>query len=384
MKLMEKVDEYKFDIERRTTRGVLSMVHLCDLHFGVIDPKEEYDILEEQILKKIEQMPILDIISINGDLFHRKYMSNTGPILYASLFISRIREIAIKKKSTVILIAGTREHDAGQLQLFYHYLNDPEFDIRIVETIQFEYVKGSKILCIPELYSVDENIYKNFLWDSGLYDMCFMHGTIKGSVYGDNAGQSRLFSINDFGNCLGPIISGHVHVAGCFEKYFYYGGSPIRWKFGEEQEKGFLIVLYDLDSRYHYTHLMPVYSFRYDTVNIDDLMNNDPKDVIEYINNLKEKENIDYIRIEFSEKFPSDNIELLKAYYQTNGKVKMKLNRSKSSIETNSIDTKKYDEYSYMFDKNLSPYDILARYINEQENAVLITGDQIKELLQDS
>ena len=384
MKLMEKVDEYKFDIERRTTRGVLSMVHLCDLHFGVIDPKEEYDILEEQILKKIEGMPIIDIISINGDLFHKKYMSNTGPVLYASLFMSRIREIAIKKKATVILIAGTREHDAGQLQLFYHYLNDPEFDIRIVETIQFEYVKGAKILCIPELYNIDENIYKNFLWDSGIYDMCFMHGTIKGSVYGDNAGQSRLFSINDFGNCLGPIISGHVHVAGCFEKYFYYGGSPIRWRFGEEAEKGFLIVLYDLDSRYHYTHLIPVYSFKYDTVNIDDLMTNDPKDIIEYINNLKEKENIDYLRIEFNEKFPSDNIELLKAYYQTNGKIKMKLNRSKSYMESKSVDSKKYNEYSYMFDKNLSPYDILARYINEQENSVIITGDQIKELLQDS
>lgn len=381
MKLMER--EYKFDIQRKNSRGVLSMVHLCDLHFGVIDPKQEYDILEEQVLKKIEKMPILDIISINGDLFHRKYMSNTGPILYASLFVSRIREIAIKKNATVILIAGTREHDAGQLQLFYHYLNDPEFDIRIVETIQFEYVKGSKILCIPELYNIDESIYKNFLWDSGLYDMCFMHGTIKGAIYGDNAGQSRLFNINDFGNCLGPIISGHVHVAGCFEKYFYYGGSPIRWKFGEEQEKGFLVVLYDLDSRYHYTHMMPVYSFRYDTINIDDLMTNDPKDIIEYINNLKEKENIDYIRIEFSEEFPTDNVELLKAYYQTNGKIKMKMNRSKQKIQEDKINTQLYDQYSYMFDKNLSPYDILARYINEQENAVLVSGDQIKQLVED-
>lgn len=382
MKLMEPV-EYKFDIQRRNTRGVLSMVHLCDLHFGVIDPKEEYTILEEQILNKIEKMQILDIISINGDLFHRKYMSNTAPVLYASLFMSKIREIAIKKNATVILIAGTREHDAGQLQLFYHYLNDPEFDIRIVETIQFEYVKGAKILCIPELYNVEENIYKNFLWDSGLYDLCFMHGTIKGAVYGDNSGQSRLFTINDFGNCLGPIISGHVHVAGCFEKYFYYGGSPIRWKFGEEEEKGFLIVLYDMDTRYHYTHMIPVYSFRYDTINIDDLIANDPKDIIEYINNLKEKENIDYIRIEFGEDFPRDNIELLKAYYQTNGKIKMKMTRSKQISQENNFNTQLYDQYSYMFDKNLSPYDILARYINEQENSVIVTGDQIKELVED-
>lgn len=381
MRLMEPVD-YKFDITRRTTRGVLSMVHLCDLHFGAIDPKTEFDILEEQILRPIEKLPILDIISINGDLFHRKYMSNTDPILYASLFMSRIRSIAIKKNATVILIAGTREHDAGQLQLFYHYLDDPEFDIRIVETIQFEYVKGSKILCIPELYGVEENIYKKFLWDSGEYDMCFMHGTIKGAIYGDNAGQSRLFSIEDFGNCLGPIISGHVHVAGCFNNYFYYGGSPIRWKFGEEQEKGFLIVLYDLDKRYHYTHLVPVYSFRYDTINIDDIMTNDPKDVIQYINDLQEKDNIDYIRITLSEEFPSDNIELLKSYYQNNGKIKLKLTKSKQQIAKESMDNKLYEEYSYIFDKNLSPYEILAKYINDQENSVLVSADVIKDLVE--
>lgn len=380
--LMQKINHY--DIERKVQRGVLSMIHLCDLHFGVIDPKVEFDIIEEQILSQIEKMPILDIISINGDLFHRKYMSNTGPILYGSLFLSRLRNIAIKKNATVIIIAGTREHDAGQLQLFYHYLDDPEFDIRIVETIQFEYVKGSKILCIPELYGLDESIYRKYLFESELYDMCFMHGTIKGAVYGDTVGQSRLFNIDDFRNCLGPIISGHVHIAGCYNQYFYYGGSPIRWKFGEEEEKGYLVVLYDLDKGYHYAHMMPVYSFRYDTINIDELMTQDPKDVIQYINTLKEKENIDHLRIEFSEKFPTDNLELLKSYYQNNGRIKLKLNKSKNqSVSEDMIDTSIVDQYGYIFDSNMSPYDILARYINEQENSKVISADIIKELMEE-
>lgn len=380
--LMQKIH---YDIERKTNRGVLSMVHLCDLHFGAIDPKTEFEILEEQVLNEIEKLPILDIISINGDLFHRKYMSNTGPVLYGSLFLSRLRSIAIKKNATVIIIAGTREHDAGQLQLFYHYLEDPEFDIRIVETIKFEYVKGSKILCVPELYGLDESIYHKYLWESGYYDMCFMHGTIKGAIYGDNVGQSRLFKIEDFGNCLGPIISGHVHVAGCFNQYFYYGGSPIRWRFGEEQEKGYLLVLYDLDNRYHYTHMMPVYSFRYDTINIDELMLQDPKDTIQYINDLKEKDNIDYLRIEFSEKFPTDNLELLKSYYQNNGNIKLKMSKSKSQQTVKSmIDNDIVDQYSYIFDSNMSPYDILARYINDQENSQIISADIIKELIEDN
>ena len=98
--------------------------------------------------------------------------------------------------------------------------------------------------------------------------------------------------------------------------------------------------------------------------------------------NLKEKENIDYIRIEFSENFPRDNVELLKAYYQSNGNVKLKMSKSKANkLQVNTTNNDIYDKYSYMFDNNLSPYDILTRYINEQENSVIVTGDQIKELI---
>lgn len=376
--------KYEYDIKRETKRGVLSVVHLCDLHFGIIDPKTEYDILEEQMLSIIEKMPILDIIVVDGDLFDRKFMSNTDPIMYASIFLSRLRGISIEKNATVILVAGTQEHDAGQLKLFYHYLDDPEFDIRIVETIKFEYVKGSKILCIPELYGVDECIYNEFLFNSGMYDLCFMHGTIHGAIYGDNVGQSRLFHIEDFCNCKGPILSGHVHTPGCFNQYFYYGGSPIRWKFGEEEEKGFLILLYDLDSRIHYTHMLTINSFRYDTIDIDELMVSDPKDIINYLDELKEKNNIDYLRIRFNEKFPTDNLEIIKKYYQTNGKVKIKLDRSKNSnISKDAIDNEIVEKYQYILDANMSPYEILARFINENENSTIVSADIIRQLIEE-
>lgn len=373
---------HKYDIERKTERGVLSIVHLCDLHFGVIDPKIEFDILKEQVLQEIINMPIIDIIVIDGDLFDRKFMSNTDSIMYASIFLSEIRNIAIMKNATVIVIEGTKEHDAGQLKLFYHYLEDPEFDIRIVENIKFEYVKGARVLCIPELYGIDESIYRKFLFESGFYDLCFMHGTIQGAVPKDEVGQSRLFHIEDFLNCNGLILSGHVHTPGCFNQHFYYGGSPIRWRFGEEAEKGFLLVLYDLDQRKHYTHMIPVVSFRYDTIDIDEIMTQDPKKVIEYINELKEKENIDYLRIKFTERFPSDNLEIVKKYYQSNGRIKLKLERSKNTtISENMVDDEIVTKYSYIFDTNLSPYNIFARYVNDNENSQIVSAEMIESLL---
>lgn len=371
-------------------RGTSFQCHISDIHFGVMDAQLEYNILKEQYIDRIKDLP-LDIISIDGDLFNKLDMSNTDSCLYASLLVADIVSICKNNRrmgipTVFIILAGTKNHDAGQLRLFYHYLNDPDLDIRIVEQIQFEYVNGMKILCIPELYGIDENIYQQFLYGMGPYDMCFMHGTVQGAVYGDNAGESRLFRPEDFGLCMGPVIAGHVHPGGCFNSFMYYNGSPIRWSFGEEGPKGFQIVLYDMDTRKYYIYLEQIASFRYDTITIDELLCADPKKVIEYIDNLKAKENIDYIRLKC--KLTPDlepNMKIIQEYYRTNKTIKFKIDKvmtdeEKSIAEKN---TDLYNKYSYVFDKSMSAYDILARYIMDNEDGVFISGEDIKKLVLD-
>lgn len=371
-------------------RGTSLQCHISDIHFGVMDAQLEYKILKEQYIDRIKDLP-LDIISIDGDLFNKLDMSNTDSCLYASLLVADIVSICKNNRkmgipTVFIILAGTKNHDAGQLRLFYHYLNDPDLDIRIVEQIQFEYVNGMKILCIPELYGIAENIYQQFLYGMGPYDMCFMHGTVQGAVYGDNAGESRLFRPEDFGLCMGPVIAGHVHPGGCFNSFMYYNGSPIRWSFGEEGPKGFQVVLYDMDTRKYYIYLEQITSFRYDTITIDELLCTDPKKVIEYIDNLKAKENIDYIRLKC--KLTPDlepNMKIIQEYYRTNKTVKFKIDKvmtdeEKSIAEKN---TDLYNKYSYVFDKSMSAYDILARYIMDNEDGIFITGEDIKKLVLD-
>ena len=371
-------------------RGTSFQCHISDIHFGVMDAQLEYNILKEQYIDRIKDLP-LDIISIDGDLFNKLDMSNTDSCLYASLLVADIVSICKNNRrmgipTVFIILAGTKNHDAGQLRLFYHYLNDPDLDIRIVEQIQFEYVNGMKILCIPELYGIAENIYQQFLYGMGPYDMCFMHGTVQGAVYGDNAGESRLFRPEDFGLCMGPVIAGHVHPGGCFNSFMYYNGSPIRWSFGEEGPKGFQIVLYDMDTRKYYIYLEQIASFRYDTITIDELLCTDPKKVIEYIDNLKAKENIDYIRLKC--KLTPDlepNMKIIQEYYRTNKTVKFKIDKvmtdeEKSIAEKN---TDLYNKYRYVFDKSMSAYDILAKYIMDNEDGIFITGEDIKKLVLD-
>ena len=372
-----------YSIERKENRGNRVIVSTADLHFGSIDPKVTYQILKEQFISKIALFPKIDIIAIAGDIFERKYMANSDPITYATLFMGELMQVAKEKNASVIVVMGTREHDADQLRLFYHYRNNPEYDIYIVEQLQFVYTKGMQILCIPELYGLPEDNYDMVL-NHSFYDMCIMHGTIKGSVYVDNVKEGRLFTIDDFKYCIGPIISGHIHTGGCFDKDFYYTGSPIRYKFGEEGTKGFLILLYDLDSRRYYIHLEPIESFRYDTISIDQLLLSDPKEVIDYINCLKEKENIDYLRIEISPSYPQEHTEILKSYFRNRQDVKFKIEKTKKiDEEIENKESELYDHYNYIFDPNLSEFEILARYINDKEGYVIVEADTIKKLMEE-
>ena len=345
-------DDYSINQQSRGNRVIVST---ADLHFGSIDPKVTYQILKEQFIDKIKLFPKLDIIVIAGDIWERKYMANSDPIVYATLFMGEVMQISKEMNASVIVVMGTREHDADQLRLFYHYRNNPEYDIHIVEQLQFVYTKGMQILCIPELYGVPEEQYDLFL-NHSFYDMCIMHGT----------------------------ISGHVHTGGCFERDFYYTGSPIRYKFGEENTKGFLILLYDLDSRRYLMHLEPIESFRYDTISLDQLLLADPKEVIDYINDLKEKENIDYLRIEISPSYSQEHTEILKTYFRNRQDIKFKIEKSKKTEEEIvSKESELYDQYSYIFDPNMSEFEILARYINDKEGYVIVDADTIKKLMEE-
>ena len=126
-------------------------VHISDLHFGAVDPYKQFCILKEQFLDKISLINF-DILSIDGDIFDKKFMANSSAIYYAMEFVRICVEICASKQATMIIIGGTESHDAGQLQLFKMYEENENIDFRIIEHICFQYAKGLKILCIPEEY----------------------------------------------------------------------------------------------------------------------------------------------------------------------------------------------------------------------------------------
>lgn len=371
--------------------GMFIEAHIADIHFGAMNPNLQYGILKDQFINKLAKMPILDIVSVNGDIFDHKFMASSDAIAVAQYFIKDLISVCAMKNATLIIIGGTYSHDADQIKLFYPLAEQARniCDIRIVEECRYEYVKGKRILCIPELYGKGKQFYQNLMFGNGVYDSCYMHGTYVGSIYGKelpdlDSQREPVFCINDFGFCAGPIISGHVHNARCFDSHFYYCGSPYRWSFADaDVDKGFIFLLQDLVTHTYSVQYEPIISDRYAIINLDSMINSDPNDIIQFILRKKVEENIKYIRIDFTVS-NADAINILQTYFRGNKEVVINDKSRKDEItkETKEI-VEKYKDYDYIFDRNLSPEAKLAKYINQCKNEVYITADDLVNLLKD-
>ena len=365
--------------------NILTEVHIADLHFGAFNPIDQFNILYDQFYRKIANLRY-DIISINGDIFDHKFMANSDAIMCALKFIDVLVNDASCKGASMVILYGTESHDAGQLKLFYPYLERQDIDLHIVENIQFVYIKGKKILCIPEKYGLPEEVYRSYLFEQGLYDGVYMHGTYKGSVYGSNtptlnSNGSPIFDMSHFIYCRGPIIAGHVHIPGCFDSHMYYCGSPLRYKFGEEQEKGFIILNHNVTTGQYYVHFEPIQSYRYDTINLDEYVNRDPKEIIQKVNELQ-AQGSDYLRLEFT--IPNDEFyDVLGAYYRNSGNVNISKpdTRTEKIVQAQAEQSNKYNDYQYIFDKKLTSEQILTRYINQKKGYQYITTEELKNVL---
>ena len=188
--------------------------------------------------------------------------------------------------------------------------------------------------------------------------------------------------MNVFENCAGPISLGHYHKAGCYEQYAYYNGSPLRFSFGEEEDKGFLVTLYNPHNRRHYTELIPIDSYIYHTVNINHLLNRDPKEIIDWIKNEKEKNGIDFLRVQFNN--PGENMNIVRNYFRTSNHIKLdeldKKDRQMQEVDQTILEQNK--QYSYILDNSIDDYSKFVMYVNQNEGYDFISTDELIKLLE--
>ena len=195
--------------------------------------------------------------------------------------------------------------------------------------------------------------------------------------------KNPIFDINSFARCNGPILCGHVHVQGCYQNHIYYSGSPLRWKFGEEQEKGFLICLYDKLTHQYSVNFQPVKSFSYVTINLDNMVNVEPKEIINHIINLK-MNGIDFLKVKFGN--ATTSTDAVKQYFSTRPDIKIDVQDSGfiQTIKDNQKNNVKFSQYDYLLDPNLNEYEKLTRYINQNKGEEYITTDELIKILSEA
>ena len=199
-----------------------------------------------------------------------------------------------------------------------------------------------------------------------------------------NDASRKLFKPRDFDMCKGFMVGGHVHKPGCHSGYFYYTGCPYRWKFGEEEAKGFLITAHDLDTHQHYVHFQEIISKSYITISLDEIRQSNPKDLIEYINLLKKERGIDYLKIKFNIPVNGADKVILNNYYRNSPYTSLEFldieeQRRQQLTEQSKID----EQLSFLLQDKISGIEKYVRFVNYKEGHEFVTVEQLTEILSD-
>lgn len=351
--------------------------HISDIHFGAMNPEYQYKILHEQFIGYLIKNPV-DIVCINGDLFDRNFLASSLPVYYAMRFINELASYCISYNCSLVLLQGTASHDNKQLQLFYNLKGLDGLDLHIITDITLLNIKNLFIGCIPELYNQDELRYRTVL--NAPTDLTILHGTLKELAPFNTevglSGRTPVFCINHFRNTT-LVMSGHIHKPSSYAN-FQYCGSPYTWKFGEEYDKGFFIVTQVPCDKNYTMEFIKINSIEYKTIKIDDIINKPPNEIRDYINSVDDGVSVYRIKADNVTSNLLSSINILKDYYSKNNRYKIVINNIEQLKENNSAEIP--DKFSFILDKNLSPYEVLSTYISIVHEAD-ISPQEIFDLL---
>lgn len=356
---------------------------IADIHFGKKDDKKLYNELQEIFIKKVkEEGSNLDFIQVNGDTFDRQIRMNEEPAKLASKFILELNELSIEYDFKLRFLKGTLSHDFNQLEVYRNLeVTNPNFRIFTTVTVdEIDPINQINFLQIPEEYVEDFDAhYGEYLYlEEGKWDMIFFHGTFDfaGYIHNINTTEKHMknaptFKVSQFKElAYGPVVGGHIHTK--MEKdNVYYSGSFSRNGFGEEDDKGFYEIFYDLESlkyslKFIENHLAPTYI----TVNLDDIEG----DAIDKANIINEyKKDYDFVRIKSTENVDNaQDLEMLKKFSETDSSLKVEVIK-----EIENEENKKYD---FVTKKEYDDPTTIQKYIEVKEG-ISIPMDIIKDIL---
>lgn len=364
---------------------ILSVI--SDIHTGAVPPEQLSFELEESYLKYLRSLKILDAVVITGDLFDNKLSLNSEATRHIFVFLKKLIEICIKHNAKLRIIKGTEFHDNKQLDVL-KFLSNSNVDLKIFETVNSEELfEDVNVLYVPEEYVPSTaEYYKPYL--DKKYDMIFGHGMINEVSFTAAKQESEITmakapifkSDTLLDACTGPIFFGHIHKPQCIKDRFFYVGSFSRWSFGEEEDKGSLMVIYTPEtSNFKVEFIKNKHARTFNTMVIDynsSFYKDDENQQINYVLALVKSVEVDKLRIIFNipEDYPNPTLlsNLLTDVFSKYKDIKIIINNNNKEArqkrETEEKVKALMNRYSFIFNKGLGTDEKISRFIQIRYN----------------
>lgn len=360
---------------------ILTIAEIADIHFGALltNTMNLYDHLCKYFIERLKsEKP--DIIAICGDLFHMKLSLSSTEAILCNKFINEL--IKTFPDTLIILIRGTCSHDLNQLDNYMCLASDK---FRIYNTVTTDVYKGFKYLVIPEEY-VKKDTYKEYLADK--YDWVFFHGmfTFAGNYAAMQGASNRTtFTTSDFENIVsGKVVGGHIHIPLTKDKV-QYCGSFERWKFGEEEPKGFRLHRYDTEKKkvVHDEFIPNEGALVYKTIKYSDIDSSTMEALSKAIeSNISSSSDKLRITISASDSVPTENMDNLIAVCSQYNSVKLFKDKKLDSAANIERDAKEEENRANRISEynGLDFYQITIKFAKDNLN-VIVTDKQIDKAL---
>lgn len=369
---------------------IYTMAVISDIHWGAMDPQLTEHNLEAFLVYLENASHSIDLLVFDGDYFDTRVgLNSTVALTSLNWFKETMRRI---KSNTSIqkvrMIRGTKEHDADQLEALRVHENDQDDFFRLYNecTIE-ETLPGLSCLYCPE-----ENLYKDDYIQRYVHiltqypDVAFLHGSFDVAMPDialrhneETRAPMIIYEYSLWSSFVkGPMLAGHWHHPYQNGSLFSIG-SYDRWKFGEEEPKGFGICQIDTESKqYKYHQVLNPFAVPYYTIHVNTLLCHTKEDfmgIMDMINDqiTTREQNAKFsISIDVMDTKPENDIfiQTIRTYYlKMKGKVKItvkdkvKKEKRQKLVERNQ---KIANQYSFINDKKMTIPQIFQTFIREE------------------
>jgi len=372
------------------------IVSIADIHLGVksITAEEFKYQLYERFIKPIDEMMILDLITINGDISHLSLSFNSKMTEVYLWFFDSIVSIAKKKNASIIVIKGTLSHDYDQIDNVKFYKSDTDIffadEPAIIET------KGLKIYCLPDIYIKDRKEEKAlYKYPNNNFDLILGHGSVTETQFIKQDSEYAI-SKNIIYNskelmriCKGPILFGHLHIYMNIKDKIFYTGSFLRFIHGEELDKGFLVTAYIPETGKFITERVLndlAFNFNTYTINHNRFDKLDVDEIIQKVNSFIDKYKVNKLYLDIS--YINTDVNISKIYILRNycaknkiiNKIRLKVLSKKEAELNDSHERELNQKEKYLMDKSIRFEEKLQKFI-EKKYKIKLPIDKIETVL---